>query len=54
VSWFRAKLNIIEQEFKYAEKTEKWRIGEEEEMRRSIQANSNNLIHPISVANLPP
>eukprot|EP00291_Cryptomonas_curvata_P022297 CAMPEP_0172175132 /NCGR_PEP_ID=MMETSP1050-20130122/14048_1 /TAXON_ID=233186 /ORGANISM="Cryptomonas curvata, Strain CCAP979/52" /LENGTH=322 /DNA_ID=CAMNT_0012847181 /DNA_START=155 /DNA_END=1120 /DNA_ORIENTATION=- len=34
---FRAKLNIIEQEFKYAEKTEFWRMKEEEDMRRTIQ-----------------
>eukprot|EP00277_Geminigera_cryophila_P016659 CAMPEP_0179437432 /NCGR_PEP_ID=MMETSP0799-20121207/21328_1 /TAXON_ID=46947 /ORGANISM="Geminigera cryophila, Strain CCMP2564" /LENGTH=189 /DNA_ID=CAMNT_0021218369 /DNA_START=145 /DNA_END=714 /DNA_ORIENTATION=+ len=34
---FRSKLNIIEQEFKYAEKTEFWRLKEEEEMRRTIQ-----------------
>mmetsp|Transcript_12850 Transcript_12850/g.25588 ORF Transcript_12850/g.25588 Transcript_12850/m.25588 type:complete len:216 (-) Transcript_12850:94-741(-) len=34
---FRGKLNIIEQEFKYAEKTEFWRLKEEEEMRRTIQ-----------------
>jgi hypothetical protein len=33
----RAKLNIIEQEFKYAEKTEFWRMKEEEDMRRTIQ-----------------
>jgi len=33
----RSKLNIIEQEFKYAEKTEFWRLKEEEEMRRTIQ-----------------
>ena len=33
----RGKLNIIEQEFKYAEKTEFWRLKEEEEMRRTIQ-----------------
>jgi hypothetical protein len=32
-----SKLNIIEQEFKYAEKTEFWRMKEEEEMRRTIQ-----------------
>mmetsp|Transcript_24403 Transcript_24403/g.79711 ORF Transcript_24403/g.79711 Transcript_24403/m.79711 type:complete len:159 (-) Transcript_24403:635-1111(-) len=35
---FRGKLNIIEQEFKYAEKTEFWRLKEEEEMRRTHQA----------------
>mmetsp|Transcript_24494 Transcript_24494/g.55273 ORF Transcript_24494/g.55273 Transcript_24494/m.55273 type:complete len:206 (-) Transcript_24494:128-745(-) len=35
---FRGKLNIIEQEFKYAEKTEFWRVKEEEEMRRTHQA----------------
>ena len=34
----RGKLNIIEQEFKYAEKTEFWRLKEEEEMRRTHQA----------------
>jgi hypothetical protein len=34
---FKGKLNIIEQEFKYAEKTEFWRLKEEEEMRRAIQ-----------------
>ena len=34
---YRSKLNIIEQEFKYAEKTEQWRLKEEEEMRRTIQ-----------------
>jgi hypothetical protein len=33
----RSKLNIIEQEFKYAEKTEFWRLKEEEDMRRTIQ-----------------
>ena len=29
----KSKLNIIEQEFKYAEKAEYWRMKEEEEMR---------------------
>mmetsp|Transcript_11959 Transcript_11959/g.27880 ORF Transcript_11959/g.27880 Transcript_11959/m.27880 type:complete len:204 (+) Transcript_11959:87-698(+) len=34
---YRSKLNIIEQEFRYAEKTEYWRLKEEDEMRRTIQ-----------------
>mmetsp|Transcript_28655 Transcript_28655/g.55929 ORF Transcript_28655/g.55929 Transcript_28655/m.55929 type:complete len:205 (+) Transcript_28655:79-693(+) len=34
---YRSKLNIIEQEFRYAEKTEFWRLKEEDEMRRTIQ-----------------
>lgn len=34
---YRSKLNIIEQEFRYAEKTEDWRLKEEEEMRKTIQ-----------------
>ena len=42
---YRSKLNIIEQEFKYAEKTEFWRMKEEEEMRRTIQV----LLHWVSV-----
>jgi hypothetical protein len=41
----RAKLNIIEQEFKYAEKTEFWRLKEEEEMRRTIQASCTAASH---------
>uniref|UniRef100_A0A7S0V180 Uncharacterized protein n=1 Tax=Hemiselmis tepida TaxID=464990 RepID=A0A7S0V180_9CRYP len=34
---YRSKLNIIEQEFRYAEKTEFWRLKEEDQMRRDIQ-----------------
>ena len=33
----RCHTYMIEQEFKYAEKTEFWRLKEEEEMRRTIQ-----------------
>eukprot|EP00294_Goniomonas_avonlea_P017425 CAMPEP_0114553576 /NCGR_PEP_ID=MMETSP0114-20121206/7738_1 /TAXON_ID=31324 /ORGANISM="Goniomonas sp, Strain m" /LENGTH=134 /DNA_ID=CAMNT_0001738541 /DNA_START=212 /DNA_END=616 /DNA_ORIENTATION=+ len=40
----KSKLSIIEQEFKYAEKSEYWRMKEEEDMRRVIQAKRHRAL----------